>query len=449
MPGRLAVATVEATSSSTCAGATGDVGRTGAPDETGPDAAPEEALLAAGDRAGDFVIAEPIGRGSFGTVYAAAHAVIGRRAAVKVLREQEDERKVAAFIEEARLVARLRHPHIVDVLTFGRLDDGRHVQVMDLIEGPTLAEHIAERGPVTLTDALPILRGIASALDAVHRSGVAHRDLKPANVMLERTEGELVPKLIDFGIAQLIAPEGDGADDRPARGALVGTPRYMAPEQCRGRAVDARADSYAFGLLTYELLTGQPPFDGDDALELMMKHTSETPVAPSRRAASLPVGIDPIVLGLLAKDPADRPLALVPVVQALEALTAEAPPVQATAGVRRIVPVALALSAVGLVVAFTLAARSGPPSAPTQPSSAATHRPAATATTTAPAPAPAPGAGATTTPAVEPTVPSVATSSPAPAASPRRAASGSRPRQPAPRSPTPGLEDPENPFGAR
>jgi tRNA A-37 threonylcarbamoyl transferase component Bud32 len=446
MPERLAAATVEATSPSTCAGESGDAERAAAASGTGPDAAEEEAVLAPGERAGDFVIAGLLGRGSFGTVYAAAHAVIGRRAAVKVLREQTDERKVAAFIEEARLVARLRHPNIVDVLTFGRLDDGRHVQVMDLIEGPTLAEHIAEHGPSSLTDALPILRGVASALDAVHRSGVAHRDLKPANVMLERTEGELVPKLIDFGIAQLIAAESEGEreGERPAaaRGGVVGTPRYMAPEQCRGRAVDARADSYAFGLLAYELLTGEPPFGGDDTLELMMKHTSEVPVAPSLRCTTLPAAVDPILLGLLAKDPVARPLELVPVVRALAAVAAPATPV-ATATARPL-QMAVAVLAGGLVIAAVVALTGRETTSP--PARGDSPREVTISAASPPAPAVTTATPVVALPAPSPVEPSPAASPSAP----RRASSAVKPPRPAPRSSSaPGLEDPENPFGPR
>lgn len=277
-----------------------------------------EVPLDVGHRAGEFVIEGVIGRGSFGTVYRAAHAVIGRRAAVKVLRDHAAaESAIAKFVDEARLVARLRHPNIVDVLTFGQLEDGRHYQVMDLIEGPTLGDFLRDHGAVPLNAALPILRGIASALDVVHRAGVAHSDLKPANVVLERREGEHVPKLIDFGVAQLIAPDVEHAP--AARTALTGTPRYMSPEQCRGRSADARADAYAFGLVAYEMLTGRPPFSGDDALELMLKHTSETPVAPSQ-LASLPSAVDAIILALLEKRPERRPVELVVIVHELEAI---------------------------------------------------------------------------------------------------------------------------------
>lgn len=407
-----------------------------------------EPVLAPGARAGDFVIEHPIGRGSFGTVYRASHAVIGRRAAVKVLRAgvekaAGEERAVASFVEEARLVARLRHPNIVDVLTFGRLDDGRHFQVMDLIDGPTVAELVRERGPVPPVEAMPILRGVASALDAVHRAGVVHRDLKPANVVLERRDGAMHPKLIDFGVARLIAPlvEPGPEGDLDVRGGSVGTPRYMSPEQCRGRRVDARADAYAFGLLAYELLTGHPAFAGEDGLELMLQHTSESAIAPSRREPTLTVAADALVLALLEKDPEKRPVELVPIVEELERALVAAPPSARPRETRRGWIAVLGVATVGLTATVLLGARSDRAS----PLSFVEGR--------APYAEPSTHA-ASSTPASAPT-PAAASRQPAEPAEPPRAAASAAPvvksavpRRPAP-SAAPGLEDPENPFRGR
>lgn len=409
-----------------------------------------ETVLDVGDRAGDFVIEGVLGRGSFGTVYRASHAVIGRRAAVKVLRDHAAEaHKVEAFIEEARLVARLRHPNIVDVLGFGQLPDGRHFQVMDLIDGPTLADHLRERGRLALAEALPILRGVASALDAVHQSGVAHRDLKPANVVLERRGKDFSPKLIDFGVAELIAIESAAAEATDARG-VTGTPRYMAPEQCRGQAVDARADAYAFGLLAYEVLTGELPFTGADALELMLKHTSETPPVPSVRCALLPEAIDPILLSLLEKRPERRPLELVPVVERLEAIAKPvaapapiAPAAQAAPTARTSRRGLLGVVALVVVVVAVLAMREVgkvPPPAVVEetalkPTAPVRERPAApTAAPVEPAP-----------PEATPSAARVERSAPAPGSSAPRAP-GKAPARGAGPSPSPGLEDTDNPF---
>jgi len=399
---------------------------------------PPENALSPGDKAGDFVVDGVLGHGSYGSVYSAAHHVIGRRAAVKVLRRSAAEaRAIAAFIEEARLVSRLRHPNIVDVLTFGQLEDGRHFQVMDLIEGPTLADFLEERGALDLREALPIVRGIASALDAVHKSGVAHRDLKPANVVLERRDGEPFPKLIDFGVAELITTETDQASAATA-GALIGTPRYMAPEQCRGKKVDARADSYAFGLLLYEMLTGKPPFAGDDALELMLKHTDEQPVPPSRVAPSLPAAVDPIILSLLEKQPEERPLELVPVVRELEAIASgpsddKAPPTRSW----RVPALVGGLGLAGAIV-FAVTRDPAPASGERAPTSNATTAPQPAAAPLPDRPEPKEAADA-----VSPAI--AASASAAPSASPP----GARPvrRGPAPSAVAPGPEDPENPFG--
>jgi serine/threonine-protein kinase len=293
----------------------GELTRSRRADERGADlAADEDVELEAGCQVGDFVIEHELGSGAYGTVYAARHPVIARRVAIKVLRQRfaAQARTLARFVEEARLVASLRHPHIVEVISFGRLDDGRAYQVMELIEGPTLAAFIEQRGALPPEVALPILRGVASALDAMHRAQIAHRDLKPANVML--CAGEQ-PKLIDFGIAKLV--EGPRTAAATASGAILGTPRYMAPEQCRGKKVDGRADVYAFGLVAYELLTGRPAFSGEDALDLMLKHTAHAPAPPSTLVPTLHSEVDAVVLELLEKDPERRPRDLGAVVDAL------------------------------------------------------------------------------------------------------------------------------------
>ena len=274
--------------------------------------------LCAGDLVGDYVVEERLGSGGFGTVYRARHVILGKAVAIKVLRGRrcEDLRAVARFVTEAKLAASLRHPNVVDVTTFGRLEDGRSFQVMELVVGHTLAERLRTHGPLQLDAALRLLRSIGHALDAVHDAGITHRDLKPANVMLHEADGVLVPKLIDFGVAKLVPPVAL-PDDQATIG-LVGTPRYMAPEQCKGRSVDAKADVYAFGLLACEVLTGRSPFEGLDSLDWMLKHSTEAPTPPSRLAPGVPPGFDGVLLPLLEKRPHARPARLVPVVDQLE-----------------------------------------------------------------------------------------------------------------------------------
>ncbi|MEO8702527.1 MAG: serine/threonine-protein kinase, partial [Kofleriaceae bacterium] len=177
---------------------------------------------------------------------------------------------------------------------------------------------LERNGRLSLADALPILRGIGRALDAAHAKGIAHRDLKAENVFLAQDEGAGVfPKLLDFGIAKLMAPE-EGLKHKTRTGTPVGTPYYMSPEQCRGRDVDHRTDLYAFGVLAYLLLTGVFPHDADDYMSILMRQLTETPSAASTIAPELPHTVDDALAWLLAKDPADRPPSLRAAVAALE-----------------------------------------------------------------------------------------------------------------------------------
>ena len=264
--------------------------------EAGTGAKPDSTVEVPG-----YTVAERIGVGGFGEVLRARHDAIGRDVAIKVLhaRYSTDPEAIARFLAEARAVGKLSHPGIVDLYDFGKLADGRQYCVMELIRGRTLRDLLRERTRIPLDEALPILRGIAEAIDAAHAAGIAHRDLKPDNVFVLDGGGV---KLIDFGLAKL------AHDDAPvtATGAVFGTPLYMSPEQCRGKAIDLRTDAYSFGVLAYHVLVGKPPFSGD-ALELALHHLNDKPEPPSTRNSALPERVDRIVLALLDKNPAARP----------------------------------------------------------------------------------------------------------------------------------------------
>ena len=266
----------------------------------------EEPDLAPGDEVGDYEVRAKIGKGACGTVYSAVHKLIGKEAAIKVLSRQHSANRnmVARFLSEARAVNQIRHRNIVDIFAFGRIDDGRQYCVMELLEGQTLQSYIDENGPMSVSMALPLLRRIARALDAAHRQGIAHRDLKPENIFLIRDEEGMFPKLLDFGIAKLL---GDDTTHKTQTGAPIGTPLFMSPEQWRGKGVDHRADIYSLGVVTYEMLTGHLPFDGDSMGDVMLQVCTEDAPPASTLRPDLPDGLDHALLRMVAKHPDNRP----------------------------------------------------------------------------------------------------------------------------------------------
>jgi serine/threonine protein kinase len=277
--------------------------------------------LARGSKVGEYVIEHKIGAGTFGDVYQGVQPLIGKLVAVKVLSRKysADPMVVSRFIAEARAVNQIRHQNIIDIFSFGQLPDGRHYHVMELLDGEPLNTYVASRGGrLEVPELLGILRGLGRALDAAHAAGIAHRDLKPANVFLAKDrDGTWFPKLLDFGIAKLMT------DDLPrqhqtATGAAVGTPDYMSPEQCQGPDVDHRTDIYAFGVVSFQLLTGRLPFRGNNVVELLMKHLSERPPRPSEIQPELSPHFDAPLLAMLEKDPERRPSSLQAAVRSLE-----------------------------------------------------------------------------------------------------------------------------------
>ena len=224
-----------------------------------------------GNRVGPYEIIAQIGKGGMGEVYRALDTNLGRHVAIKTLPDglAHEADRLARFEREARTLAALNHPNIAQIFGFERANGGRAL-VMELVEGPTLADRI-EQGPLPLDEAVPIARVIAEALEAAHEQGIIHRDLKPANIKL-RPDGTV--KVLDFGLAKALTPmhaaDTDAASPTitsPAMtsvGVLLGTAAYMSPEQARGRPVDRRADIWAFGCVLYEMLTGRRAFEGED-----------------------------------------------------------------------------------------------------------------------------------------------------------------------------------------
>ncbi|HJX29265.1 MAG TPA: serine/threonine-protein kinase, partial [Thermoanaerobaculia bacterium] len=249
-----------------------------------------------------------LGEGGMGEVFLAEDSRLGRRVALKVLPPDlaEEPRHLERFRREARSVAALNHPNIVTLYSVEEVE-GLHFLVMEVVEGETLADLIAE-GPMPLEHLLPIACPLAEALEAAHACGVIHRDLKPRNVMVSR-EGRV--KILDFGIARSAhAPseEGDGTaeTDLTKTGHLIGTAAYMSPEQIKGEPVDQRSDLFSLGIVLYEMATGKRPFRGKSRLSTMAAVLHATPPPPSSIATELPDRFDWIVGRCLAKEPSLR-----------------------------------------------------------------------------------------------------------------------------------------------
>ncbi|HEY6077171.1 MAG TPA: serine/threonine-protein kinase [Polyangiaceae bacterium] len=273
--------------------------------------------------AGEYRLLRKLGEGGFGAVYEAEHPLLKRRAAVKVLHRvaARDSDAALRFISEAQAVNQIRNRHIVDVFSFGQLQDGRHFYVMDLLDGVPLDRWLKLHGRMDVPTTLQLLMPIAEALDLAHAAGIVHRDLKPQNIFLAwDASGETVPKLLDFGMAKLL---GD-SPVHTVSGTPIGTPLYMSPEQARGERVDQRSDVYALGVLAYELLVGQLPFTGDTTVAVLMAHIIQVPVKPSEAAPQLSPLLDAPILSMLEKDPEKRPAAAGAALRALASAAQEA-----------------------------------------------------------------------------------------------------------------------------
>jgi serine/threonine protein kinase len=257
---------------------------------------------------GQYRIVRKIGAGGMGLVFLGEHTLLGRRAAIKTLLPTVSANReiLERFFNEARATSAISDPGVIQIFDFGYHVDGTAYIVMELLEGEALSARIARLGRLSPACALRLARQIAGSLAAAHACGIVHRDLKPENIFLicdAEAQGGERTKILDFGICKV----GAGDPALTQSGAMIGTPAYMSPEQCRGAAdVDHRADIYAFGCLVFHMLTGRPPFVGDMAGELIVAHLEEEPPAPSVYVPDLPRAIDAVVLRCLAKSADDR-----------------------------------------------------------------------------------------------------------------------------------------------
>ena len=357
-----------------------------------PAPAPEDIPFEAGLQLGSYRVEKVIGEGTMGRVYLARHITLDRPAALKVLhaRHTQDAGLVQRFFQEARLVNRIAHEHIVEVFDFVESLEPRLVYgVMELLTGDTLAARLAAR-PLPLDIVVHIGRQIAQALQAAHAVGVVHRDVKPENVFLVKRGGrDDYVKVLDFGVAKLSQTLGPSAVVSTNTGSVIGTPRYMAPEQAAGLDVDASTDIWALGVILYEMLAGKVPFEslsfGQLAADII---TKPPPPLPERSAAGevIPPALRDLVLACLQKQPELRPATMTSVdawlERALDPNTASA----ATPSPRSRLALRAGLAAgaaavLGLVLFFALR-----PAAPVAPVTA----PVVAAVEKAPTPAPPP-----------------------------------------------------------
>jgi eukaryotic-like serine/threonine-protein kinase len=255
---------------------------------------------------GRYQVAELLGFGGMAEVHRGRDTRLGRDVAIKTLRHDlaRDQTFQLRFRREAQNAASLNHPAIVAVYDTGEehAPTGEELPyiVMEYVNGRTLKEVLAVEGRLMPRRALEIVADICSALDFSHRHGIIHRDIKPGNVMLTQT-GQV--KVMDFGIARALA---SGASTMTQTSAVIGTAQYLSPEQARGEAVDARSDVYATGCVIFELLTGHPPFVGDNPVSVAYQHVREDPRAPSESNPDVTPDVDAVVLKALAKNPANR-----------------------------------------------------------------------------------------------------------------------------------------------
>lgn len=270
---------------------------------------------------GRYEVLDEIGRGAMGTVYRARDPLIERTVAIKTIAiaqlQQEGTDAESRFLREAQSAGRLSHANIVTIYDVGEVDGLAYI-AMEYLSGATLRD-LMNKGPMPLDLALDTATQMAEALAFAHEHGVIHRDIKPANVVVTGQNGRI--KLTDFGIAHL------ANSDRTHAGQMLGSPRYMSPEQAMGREVDGRSDIFSLGAMLYEMLTGHYAFDGDSLPTIVYRVINETPVAASTLRPGLPAGLASLLSHMLSKSPHARPDAPT-LVSALHALALTLRPAQ-------------------------------------------------------------------------------------------------------------------------
>ena len=337
-----------------------------------------------------------LSQGGMGAVYKATHVMLGKTVAVKLINPElvTSADVVRRFQREARAATALNHPNIVAVFDLGQTAEGTLYIAMEFVNGPSLKAVISGGGPMAPARTVTLMRQIGSALAVAHRNKIIHRDLKPQNIMLARTEdGQEIAKLVDFGIAKTF----DEATQLTMAGDAIGTPHYMAPEQAAGQPVDARSDLYSVGIILYEMLSGEVPFNDTSAPAILIKHLQEIPVPPSVKnpSVAIPAELEAIALKCLEKNPAARFQTADELCAALEHAAAAIPGAAAGMQSQATLPIAAATAPTWNAATVPVAAASPRGAAPA-PAAPAPAVPAATvrvAGQSAPAPVAAAAAG--------------------------------------------------------
>jgi serine/threonine-protein kinase len=270
-----------------------------------------------GRRIGNYRVVRPIGEGGMGTVYEAVHVAIEQRVAIKVLSQDlaQNPSVVRRFCNEARAASVLEHPGVVKIYDYGKLPDGTVYLLMEYLHGESLYSRLQNMaGCLSVREALRLCRQVADTLAVAHGKGIVHRDIKPGNIFLvpdpEAEDGERV-KVLDFGLAKFLLNSGLYPADpalHTAVGMALGTPPYMSPEQCRGdKDVSGKADVYALGALLYRLICGQPPFSGENLVDVFSAHLYAPVPRIRARLPAVPQDVDALVEAMMMKEPALRP----------------------------------------------------------------------------------------------------------------------------------------------
>ena len=271
-----------------------------------------------------YTLEKEIGRGGMGIVYRARDNVLTRQVALKKLPRSltEDKEYLARFEREARTLARLTHPSILQVFDLFN-DKGEFWMALEHIEGGDLADYLSKHGTLSPFEAAAMVRKIADGMAYAHRENIIHRDLKPGNVLLTQSAD---PKISDFGLAKMPV-----SSELTQEGTILGSPRYMSPEQAAGKDVDHRSDIYSLGIILYEMVTGETPFNGDTS-QILAKHLTQTPVKPRKHSSEIPHELEELILGMLIKAPEDRIQSMAEVAAAVAALTIPTSPARIPGG---------------------------------------------------------------------------------------------------------------------